>query len=219
MLKQCSACGRILPASDFGPRRGQCDQCRREYCARYYSAHREEIRRKEAERYAANPKPAKARSARRYVDKRSEHIAYTREWQRKNKQKVAIRNAKWKKANPDKVREAARRRYAENPAKDIAKVQQRHALARTAKTERVSIHDIIVRDGNRCYICGVKTDPKAPYSSPFKANLEHVVPLSLGGTHTIDNLKCACRRCNTLKGAKHSPAAVATLLLGIPLVP
>lgn len=36
----------------------------------------------------------------------------------------------------------------------------------------------------------------------FKRTLEHIVPLSRGGSNTIDNLVCACVRCNSQKGDK-----------------
>jgi HNH endonuclease len=216
---QCSTCSAILPANHFKPRGKQCRGCRQKRDAARYAANRPEIRLKAAAQYAANPQPAKDRSARRYANKKTEAIAKAREWQQNNRDKVSIRNAKWKKANPEKIRKSTRLRYQRNPAKDIAKVQRRHALTRTNRTELISIHDIIARDGPRCYICGTKTDPRARYASPIKSHLEHVVPLAQGGSHSRDNLKCACRRCNMLKGAKHSPTLTATMLLGFPLVP
>lgn len=81
-------------------------------------------------------------------------------------------------------------------------VERRYFPART----------VLERDGWRCKLCGVKTpeklrgtlDPRAP-------ELDHIVPLSQGGPHTKQNTQCACRRCNSLKGAK---AAGQTLLFG-----
>ncbi|MFC5490617.1 HNH endonuclease [Dokdonella soli] len=32
--------------------------------------------------------------------------------------------------------------------------------------------------------------------------MDHVIPLSLGGTHTWHNTQCLCRSCNVSKGAK-----------------
>ena len=43
-----------------------------------------------------------------------------------------------------------------------------------------------------CAYCGATGD----------MSLDHVVPLSRGGTHEIDNLLPACRSCNSSKGAK-----------------
>ena len=36
---------------------------------------------------------------------------------------------------------------------------------------------------------------------PLCASLDHVVPLSLGGGHTRDNVQCAHWLCNSLRGA------------------
>lgn len=215
---QCSVCRAMLPPTHFEPRRHQCRECLRKRDAAQYLANRAKICAKAKARYLANPQPAKLRSAQRYAEKKPELIAQMRDWARRNPAKVAVKNTRWKKANPEKIRLADRARYQRDPAKEIAKVQRRHALARTPHAHLISIHDIIARDGPRCYICGVKTEPKARYASPVKSHLEHVVPLAAGGTHTAENLKCACRRCNMLKGAKHSPQSVATLLLGIPIV-
>ena len=63
--------------------------------------------------------------------------------------------------------------------------------------------DIFIACEWRCYVCGVDTpqtlrgtrDPNAP-------ELDHVVPLSRGGSHTPDNTECSCRQCNWKKGTK-----------------
>lgn len=62
---------------------------------------------------------------------------------------------------------------------------------------------IFIRDGWRCRLCGRVTpkrlrgscDPKAP-------EVDHIVPLSRGGGHVWHNVQCACRQCNSRKGAK-----------------
>jgi 5-methylcytosine-specific restriction endonuclease McrA len=62
--------------------------------------------------------------------------------------------------------------------------------------------------GEDCYLCDVKCDPNAPPRSRYKAEMEHVIPLSKGGTHTLDNLRCACYSCNAFKGIRRSAAEV-----------
>lgn len=62
---------------------------------------------------------------------------------------------------------------------------------------------VFERDGWRCYLCGDETprflrgtqEPSAP-------ELEHKLALANGGTHTWDNVACACRSCNQAKGAR-----------------
>jgi len=82
---------------------------------------------------------------------------------------------------------------------------KRRALIRGATlTERIDPFNIFDRDGWTCQICGVKT-PKA-MRGKNKSNspeLDHIVPLSKGGNHVINNLQCLCRSCNGLKSDKY----------------
>jgi len=58
------------------------------------------------------------------------------------------------------------------------------------------------RDKWRCYICGAYTPKGMRGSNDDRApELDHVIPLAAGGTHTLDNVACSCRRCNGEKGA------------------
>jgi hypothetical protein len=52
---------------------------------------------------------------------------------------------------------------------------------------------VIARDRGRCHLCG-KT------CAPDDLTLDHLVPLSLGGTHDESNLAVACLSCNCSKG-------------------
>ena len=77
--------------------------------------------------------------------------------------------------------------------------------AATATQSGVSINPIKVfeRDKWRCHLCGVKTlkskrgtyDDRAP-------ELDHIVALADGGSHTWGNVACSCRKCNSTKGAR-----------------
>lgn len=78
--------------------------------------------------------------------------------------------------------------------------------------ESFNLLDVLARDRWRCQLCGVKT-PKAKRGSmdDDAPELDHVVPLSMGGGHTRENTQCLCRRCN---GAK-SNTARGQLSLGL----
>ena len=45
--------------------------------------------------------------------------------------------------------------------------------------------------GKRCYLCGEIAD-----------TIDHVIPISRGGTNDIENLRPACYDCNMRKGSK-----------------
>jgi len=57
---------------------------------------------------------------------------------------------------------------------------------------RFTRRNIFYRDRNRCQYCG-RVFPQR------ELNLDHVVPLSRGGTSRWDNVVCACLGCNTRK--------------------
>ena len=71
--------------------------------------------------------------------------------------------------------------------------------------EPVTLLQIAKRDNWRCHICR-KRVTRTTWS------LDHLVPLSVGGTHTRDNLALAHHRCNTLRGVDRLPAQL--LLIG-----
>lgn len=61
---------------------------------------------------------------------------------------------------------------------------------------------IYARDGRACVHCGSTED----------LTLDHIRPVSRGGSHRPTNLVTACRVCNTLRGADTLPPADAKRL-------
>lgn len=63
---------------------------------------------------------------------------------------------------------------------------------------------ILARHHPACAICGQPIDYrlKSPHPDSFEA--DHIVPLALGGTDTLDNKQPAHRRCNSAKRARLS---------------
>src|SRR5690606_31051798 len=91
-------------------------------------------------------------------------------------------------------------------ARRRAEKAARRAVELGAQSDVIDPIEVFKRDGWRCYLCGCDTprslrgtnDPRAP-------ELEHVVALANGGTHTWGNVRCACRACNAAKGATDAP--------------
>jgi 5-methylcytosine-specific restriction endonuclease McrA len=51
--------------------------------------------------------------------------------------------------------------------------------------------NVLLRDNNRCQYCGTSRGPMT---------VDHIVPKTMGGTDSWENLVCACPRCNNKKG-------------------
>lgn len=67
--------------------------------------------------------------------------------------------------------------------------------------EPVDVLKVMSRDNWICQLCGCSA-PQALRGSlnDSAPELDHVIPLSKGGSHTYDNVQCSCRLCNILKG-------------------
>lgn len=68
---------------------------------------------------------------------------------------------------------------------------------------RFDVTAVFRRDNYTCQLCGIKTPKRLVGKLPPNApTLDHIIPLSKGGSHSPDNVQCACRRCNSVKHAK-----------------
>jgi 5-methylcytosine-specific restriction endonuclease McrA len=62
----------------------------------------------------------------------------------------------------------------------------------------------LFRNAVSCVYCGIKFPPDGLLAprSPFSKSLDHIVPLKVGGTHSIVNVVICCWECNGKKGSK-----------------
>lgn len=90
------------------------------------------------------------------------------------------------------------------------KTDKRRLRHSKAYKKDIPLRKLYERDGGTCYLCGCATDfDDYTVNSDGYVVLgmtyptrDHVVPLAIGGKHTWENVKLACFRCNSLKGAK-----------------
>lgn len=80
---------------------------------------------------------------------------------------------------------------------------RRRAVLRGCEHESIDPIKVFERDGWRCHLCGIKTPRRLRGTIKDNApELEHIVSLADGGSHTWGNVACSCRRCNIAKGAE-----------------
>lgn len=73
----------------------------------------------------------------------------------------------------------------------------------------ITLDKLIVRDKNKCWLCGGKTDRTDRTvlegglykAGPTHPSIDHVIPLAKGGEHSWNNVRLAHFRCNSLRGA------------------
>lgn len=157
----------------------------REHRRQYYAANRERILAANKNWVAANQERFRAYhrayGAEWRKNNRERALAYTRAWVSRNRQYNLDRAMAWFAANPEAYRAAwARNRKKRNGAE--------------GRFTGKDIRRILVAQGERCLYC------HARLSEGYE--IDHVVPLSKGGTHWPSNIALACRPCNRSKHAR-----------------
>jgi 5-methylcytosine-specific restriction endonuclease McrA len=79
---------------------------------------------------------------------------------------------------------------------------QRRALMQLDEAQSFDPALIYERDGWVCQLCGVPVNREAAANDNDAASIDHVIPVSRGGAHTVANCQCAHRSCNSAKGAR-----------------
>ena len=126
---------------------------------------------------------------------------------KRNKKKISIYQKLWYKNNKNEVLKKTKEYYENNKEQSFAKARRRRAKLKNLQTEQYTLKEIIDLYGTVCHICNEEIDMQAP-RSPGKLgwekslHLDHVIPISRGGTDTMDNVKPSHGICNISKGTK-----------------
>lgn len=129
--------------------------------------------------YWRNPEKRRAASLRWYERNRDKLKARFREYLKQHRERRLVEMREWVKANPEKRRANTQRRRARQ-------LEAPGSCTGTQWEARLAYF------GNRCRYCG--TDKKL--------GMDHMIPLSRGGSAWASNLVPCCNRCNRSKGSK-----------------
>lgn len=134
--------------------------------------------------------------------------AYRREYYQRNKKRMNQQTREWRERNAERHSTLVREWYQRNREQHLASSRQwaaDHLPEKAAARRRrraieagaagsctlAQIEARIAYYGYRCAYCG------GPYEE-----LDHVIPLSRGGSNWASNLRPACRSCNRRKHSK-----------------
>ena len=204
--KVCTRCGMLLPLTDYSPdkrardgRYSACRACNKAWrSTEYHRVYREKnadrikekniayqrdnsavIRQRNHERYVANRDLKRQREQQRYAKNPAPTRARARAWARANPQRINERNRAWRIAHPDLARAHTQ----------ATKARRRSAEGSFTAAEWRAMCD---RYGNVCLACGASG----------KLSADHIVPLSRGGSNTIENIQPLCLACNLRKATQ-----------------
>ena len=207
--KLCTKCGNTKPIDGFHKGASYCKECRSRYSKehpevtrkaqeRYREIHKEEINKRQRdnydsekarlywEKYAASHRDQlREARKRKYYENHEKSKERGRKWHNANKEKCAVTYAKWKRENPDVIKD----HWADTG-------KRKRALLKSVKVEIFKAEEIYERDGWICQLCRKKVNKKLRFPDPLSRSLDHIIPLSLGGTHERKNVQLTHYKCN-----------------------
>lgn len=80
--------------------------------------------------------------------------------------------------------------------------RRRARLKGARNADKVLLADLIVRDDSTCQLCGEPIDLTLEWPNPMYRSIDHRIPISRGGEHSLENTQLAHLRCNISKADK-----------------
>ena len=102
-----------------------------------------------------------------------------RKWSNSNQEVVTKRTREWRQSNPERAR-----------FHELNRERRLHATPKELIPSNQALADWKELYGQSCCYCG----------TTGKLSLEHIIPISRGGLHTLSNILWACKSCNSSKG-------------------
>jgi len=216
-MKRCTKCNIVKPLDAFykdsrarDGLTGHCKVCRIEAAAQYYKRFPERVKATGAQYRAKNAARIAARKAAYYrqnIDKRKGYNAlyyrehaeqikehsrrYSREHPRLEQNRERSRRYRLK--YPDRVKASHARQYAKHPERWTAYVHNRRTALCDIKLTVDILNEVIAASNGVCPYCG----------EPFEdGHIDHIIPVSKGGTNDRENLIYCCAFCNMSKHDK-----------------
>ncbi len=182
--KRCTVCKRMKPVSEFYRDRSRpdglytkCKECHSKIVKKWQTKNADHFLRVHRRWRKAN-----SEKEREYIKKYcASHLQAIHERAKKCRERHPGTSRNWRRNNKDKVRNYELTRRAR---------QARNGGNMTPDEWNA----VLEFYGHRCLCCG---------RDDVKLTIDHVLPIFLGGAHTVENVQPLCGPCNSSKGHKH----------------
>jgi hypothetical protein len=116
-------------------------------------------------------------------------------WAKQNPERVNLRNKLWKQKNPERYKEFQKKYNASVPEK-----KRKHAAARRCKKKNQS--PLLTENQKKTIECFYSQAVRLTERFGFQFEVDHILPIAKGGSHTPSNLQVLPIKINRAKGCK-----------------
>lgn len=200
--KKCLVCKETLERRNFNKDKSRadglscvCRECEHKKSRAYYQKHTDERLFKLKKYRDSNKERLRIAAQERYRADPKRFHGYVKKWTDKNIEHVKGQQKAWRENNKERIKKTVKAWADANKDKRMLSVEKRRAL-KCASGKIVTASewkDLKAKYGNKCLGCG-RTD--------VRLTMDHVIPLSLGGKHEIENCQPLCGSCNSTKHTK-----------------
>ena len=126
---------------------------------------------------------------------------YLEKYHKDNPDKRSKNWIEYRKRNPDYKKNY----HKDNPEQSRQHARRRRARLRGVESQSYTESEVLDLYGFSCHLCGDLIDLDAPRMQGKDGwekglHLDHLIPISAGGTNTIENIRPAHALCNLRKG-------------------
>jgi 5-methylcytosine-specific restriction endonuclease McrA len=142
---------------------------------------------------------------RAYYQKNKETLKQkAKEYYEAHKDDLRPARKKWQQENLDRHREYNQRSYQKDPAKTLVRVRARKIKMLGNGIEPYTLEQVLEEYGPICYLCEVDIDLSLPRKIGIAGwekglHLDHVTPISKGGSDCLENVAPTHAICNLNK--------------------
>lgn len=191
--KACSKCKQIKYKNDFSPDKrsptGLQSQCRK--CVVEWRAQNKDRIYEQKQKYLAKPesKIKASQFAKAYKERNPELVKEIRlRYQEKNREQRSERFREWASQNKDRIKANRKKAVDANPDLYRSYSFQRRGRLKANGSFIIYKKELLKLYAMPCFYCESEG-----------GTIDHVIPLSRGGRHSIGNLVSCCKSCNSSK--------------------
>jgi len=143
----------------------------------------------------------------KYREKYKKEISQRmKRYREENKEVICLQRSRYYQANIEQEQERKRKYHQNNPQASFnSSVRRRHRTKDLVPIDKTTWLFIMHRDRFTCQYCGTRLTKET-------RTLDHVQPVSKGGSNEVGNLQASCRSCNSKKGIRSPAESIPEML-------